>query len=317
MSALVVGICVLADILCSGTYSYPISFTIPADSPPSMRCEYGSVVWQLRANVHRPGAFKTKLTAMRDVTVIACPTEEDTEDTENIIVERQWEQQLQYIIAVSGRSFYIGGTMPVMLTLMPLTKMKVYRLSIYVEERVDYYTNMRRIARTDLPSRICLLSVKAGRSGEPILPLDSDSPDALRNSPLFPLFSSHATDAELSEIASTLMGPGPWTFHQNLQLPRSCDELHFTNRNRRSNIEVTHLLKVVMRVQRGDDVHLDPKTGKRKLFDIVVQTPVLILSVRRYLAFFISFALLTNVFYYPLKYLVSMQSRMDVTPPVR
>ena len=98
-----------------------------------MRCEYGSVVWQLRANVHRPGAFKTKLTAVRDVNIIVCPTEEDTEDTENIIVERQWEQQLQYLIAVSGRSFYIGGTMPVMFTLMPLTKMKVFRLSIYIE----------------------------------------------------------------------------------------------------------------------------------------------------------------------------------------
>ena len=59
------------------------------------------------------------------------------------------------------------------------------------------------------------------------------------------------------------------------------DELRFTNKNRRSNIEVSHLLKVVMRVQRGDDEHVDPKTGKRKLFDIVVQTPVIILSVCR------------------------------------
>lgn len=34
-----------------------------------------------------------------------------------------------------------------------------------------------------------------------------------------------------------------------------------------------------MRVERGDDNALDIKTGKRKLFDIVVQTPVHILSV--------------------------------------
>jgi hypothetical protein len=98
-----------------------------------MHCDFGSVVWRLNANAHRPGTFKTKLTAMRDVITIACPTEEDTEDTENIIVERQWDQELQYLISISGRSFYIGGTMPVTITLLPLTKMKVYRLSVYIE----------------------------------------------------------------------------------------------------------------------------------------------------------------------------------------
>ena len=92
------------------------------------------------------------------------------------------------------------------------------------------------------------------------------------------------TDLELSEAASTLMGPGPWTFHKDLQLPRSCDQMHFTNRNRRSNIVVTHNLKVVMRVERGDDLYID-KHGKRKMFDIVVQTPMLLLSVSRYSMF--------------------------------
>ncbi|KAF8967977.1 hypothetical protein BDZ97DRAFT_1755710 [Flammula alnicola] len=221
-----------------GTYTYPISFSIPSDAPPTMQCDFGSVVWQLKANVHRPGTFKPKMTATRDVIVIACPTEEDTEDTENILVERQWEQQLQYLIAVSGRSFYIGGTMPVTFTLMPLAKVKIHRLSVYIEERIDYYTNMRRIARTDPITRFCLLAVKGeGKPADPILPLDSDSPDALRNSPLFSIIDPNLTDAELSETASNLM-------------------------------------------ERGDDEHLDGKTGKRKLFDIVVQTPVLILSCR-------------------------------------
>ena len=38
-------------------------------------------------------------------------------------------------------------------------------------------------------------------------------------------------------------------------------------------------MKIVMRVERGDDTFVDLKTGKRKQFDIVVQTPVHILSV--------------------------------------
>jgi hypothetical protein len=35
-----------------------------------------------------------------------------------------------------------------------------------------------------------------------------------------------------------------------------------------------------MRLSRGDDTGVDPKTGKSKLFEIVVRTPVHILSVR-------------------------------------
>ena len=64
---------------------------------------------------------------------MSCPTEEETEDTENIIVERTWEQQLQYLISVSGRAFFIGGTVPVSMVLMPLEKVKVHRIMIYIE----------------------------------------------------------------------------------------------------------------------------------------------------------------------------------------
>jgi len=73
------------------------------------------------------------MTTIRDVTVISCPTEDDTEESENIIVERHWDQQLQYLIAVSGKAFYIGGTVPVTFTLMPLMKVKLYRISVFIE----------------------------------------------------------------------------------------------------------------------------------------------------------------------------------------
>jgi len=87
----------------------------------------------LKAEVHRPGAFTTKLTAQREVLVVAAPGEEDTEESENIIVERQWDTQLQYLIAISGRSFPTGGTIPLDLTIMPFTKAKVHRISIYID----------------------------------------------------------------------------------------------------------------------------------------------------------------------------------------
>lgn len=260
-----------------GTYTFPISFSIPGNAPATMTCDYGSVTWRLKAIVHRPGAFKAKMTAVREVITVACPSADDTEDTESVIVERHWDQQLQYLICVSGRSFYVGGTVPVTFTLMPLAKINIHRLSVFMEERVDYYTNMKRIARTDPIARFTLLSIKGDDNRTPILPLRSDDPDALRHSPLFALVEP---GDDLSEVASNLMGPGPWTLHQDLKLPASCSLMKFSNKNRQSNIIVTHTLKLVMRVERGDNLFMDGKTGKRKLFDIVVQTPVLILSCR-------------------------------------
>ena len=135
---------------------------------------------------------------------------------------------------------------------------------------------MKRIARTDPVVRFSLLSIKGDNNHTPILPLPTDNPEALRYAPIYAFVDPND---DLTEVASSLKGPGPWMLHQNLKLPGSCAQMKFTNKNRKSNIIVTHTLKLVMRVERGDDSFIDPKTGKRKLFDIVVQTPVLILSV--------------------------------------
>jgi hypothetical protein len=51
--------------------------------------------------------------------VIAAPMEDDTEETETIVVERHWEQQLQYLISISGRSFPIGGALAFFLFQLP------------------------------------------------------------------------------------------------------------------------------------------------------------------------------------------------------
>ncbi|KAJ6593454.1 hypothetical protein B0H19DRAFT_921152 [Mycena capillaripes] len=261
-----------------GTYTFPISFAIPPNAPPTMECPYGTVVWKLKANVHRPGTFALRMSAAREVIVIAGPTEDDTEESESIVVERHWEQQLQYLISISGRSFPIGGVVPVTFTMMPMAKVKIHRVSILLEEKIDYYSHFKRLARTDPIMRIQLLSIKHDdKIGGPILPLESNDVDALKKSPLIALT---VPGDDLSELASEWMGPGPWTFHQELRLPQSCSLIHFTNKNKRSNMTVTHVLKCVIRVERGDDAAVDQKTGKNKLFDIVVQTPVHILSCR-------------------------------------
>ena len=142
---------------------------------------------------------------------------------------------------------------------------------------MDYWTDFKRVARTDPLTRIALLGMKnPQKDGPHILPLDTDDPQAFAHSPFVDCVPP---GEDVGDYASSLMGPGPWRIQKELQLPEACNVLHFTNRNRRSNIFVTHMLKIIFRVERGDDQAVDPTTGKRKLFDIVVQTPIHILSV--------------------------------------
>lgn len=139
---------------------------------------------------------------------------------------------------------------------------------------------MRKVARSDPVKRFELLCIRdPAKNASPILPLQSDDPEAFRKSPLYPYLSSQIeNEGDVSQVASNFMGPGPWAFHLDAKLPKSCTLLKPTNKNKRANMTVTHSLKVVMRMERGDDTLLD-RNGKRKLFDVVIQTPVHIISV--------------------------------------
>jgi hypothetical protein len=116
-----------------GTYTYPISFAIPSTYPPTIHCDYGAIAYRLRAVVHRPGALTSKLAATREVVLVASPPDDDSENTHSYNIERQWDTQLRYIIAFSGKSFIIGSHIPFSLTLMPMEKVKIYRISVFLE----------------------------------------------------------------------------------------------------------------------------------------------------------------------------------------
>ena len=128
-----------------------------------------------------------------------------------------------------------------------------------------------------LTSAIPLLNLQHDDETKPLLPLNSDDPLAFENSPFATLrgLRSHA-----SGVVSELLGPGPWPIRAALNLPADCGLLYPTSRSPDSPIHIAHVLRFTMRVSRGDEAAMDPKTNKRKLFEVVVRAPVHILSVR-------------------------------------
>jgi hypothetical protein len=143
-------------------------------------------------------------------------------------------------------------------------------------ERVDSYVSTMAMTRT-VTSAIPLLNLQNDDETKPLLPLSSSDPLAFENSPFASL---RPWGPRTSEVVSDLLGPGPWPVRVVLRLPADCGLLHPTSRGRVSSIHITHALRFTMRLARGDDAAMDTRTNKRKLFDVVVRSPVHILSVR-------------------------------------
>lgn len=114
-------------------YTFPISFEIPSHMPTSLDCDGGSVKWKLVAKVRRPGVFTSKLTATREVHVVSIPAISDVDTTEDVLIEKPWDNQLQYLFHVSRRVLTIGSTFTVNMSFMPLDKIQLYKLAVDLE----------------------------------------------------------------------------------------------------------------------------------------------------------------------------------------
>ncbi|GAA5986070.1 hypothetical protein JCM10908_006394 [Rhodotorula pacifica] len=264
----------------AGTYTYPISIPVAASLPPSLNCEFGHVTYTLKATVHRAGALTPKLTSSTEVLLVTSPSEEDTEENESIVVERFWETQVKYHVALSGKSFPIGGQIPISIRLNPLAKIKLYRITAQLEQKTSYFASVhsgRKLTRHETPKRFQLLRIENKDPKEPLLPILSDDPNVLASHPLREFFINASSSDD--ETPSLLDPIGPWHLDGVLQLPDCSNKLNVTTNHDKANISIAHTLKIMMRVERGDDEYLDSK-GNRKLWDIVVEAGVVMLSCR-------------------------------------
>jgi arrestin-related trafficking adapter 3/6 len=112
-----------------------------------------------------------------------------------------------------------------------------------------------------------LLNLKGGtdKQVEPLLPIISDSPNALADSPLAPLAAQakQSNEDEDDAVASLLNPHGPWFLESTLQVPDCQSHIRFSTKHAKTNMAIAHWLKVVIRVERGDDKAIDSK-GRRK-----------------------------------------------------
>jgi hypothetical protein len=146
-----------------GVYDYSFELPIDHHQLETTKLQYGSVKWELHATVDRAGAFKPNLHGTKEVNIIRVPDQLSLEMSEPISISRRWEDQLHYDIIISGKSFPIGGKIPIAFKLTPLAKVQIHKLKVFVTESVEYWTNDRRVTRKDSGRKILLLEKAAGK----------------------------------------------------------------------------------------------------------------------------------------------------------
>ena len=88
---------------------------------------------------------------------------------------------------------------------------------------------------------------------------------------------TNSVEDQATEAAAHLLSPdGPWHLHGTIKLPEGI--VHISTKHPVSNTIIRHCLKFFLRVERGDEDDLDSKGNKRQ-YDIIVEVPVVILSV--------------------------------------
>jgi len=121
-----------------------------------------------------------------------------------------------------------------------------------------------------------------GATPVPLLPILSPNPKALDESGLvpyvdLPVSTTNSVEDQATEAAAHILSPdGPWLLHGTIKIPEGV--AHISTKHPMSNTIIRHCLKFFLRVERGDEDDLDSKGNKRQ-YDIIVEMPVVILSV--------------------------------------
>jgi hypothetical protein len=140
---------------------------------------YGSISWNLKATVHRPGKFVPRMETARTINVVATPSDDATEDVESVTVTKTWEDQMVYNLSIVGLAFPIGSKIPIQLTILPLAKIRILKVSVVIDG-----VSLQHIIATSV---LTVHSPSSNRESNVLHPRQDDR-EAPQSDPASPLF---------------------------------------------------------------------------------------------------------------------------------
>lgn len=231
-----------------GEYIYNFELPIESCLPETIAVDLGSVKYELDAVIERAGAFRPKLQGKKEVVLIRAPAEGSLECTEPIAINRNWDDQLQYDIVISGKSFPLGSKIPIAFRLTPLAKVRCHRIRVYITENIEYFCQNKKVHRLDPIKKVQLFEKRA----------DGPTTSAFKGSSVRILAGGGYTGSDpsnpkpdssdnlLGDLTNNFNNAGPTEMEFNVQLPgcsvKEKDKIHFDTTYK--NIQVHHWIKV-------------------------------------------------------------------------
>jgi len=186
------------------------------------------------------------LVARRALNIIRSPFEFSSEENEPIIIDKDWENRLQYDIVISSKQVILNSYLPISFRLIPLEKIKIHRLRVYVTEHLDYYCHNKKVHRTEPPKKILLLEHKPTEPSDNLLALNND---------------------EIGGVELDFQVFIPEYYNEVLHLhPDTTTE----------DIQSHHWIKICIRISKLEPTEENPE--KRKQYELSIDSPIHLLS---------------------------------------
>lgn len=238
----------------TGDYIYMFEQAISQSYPESFKSEYGLVEYSLSSTIERFGAFKGDLTARLPVTIVRTPSDNSVEESEPIIISRDWEKHLYYDILIASKDIILDAFLPIHFTFSPLDKVTLHRVRVYVTETMESYCKNKKVHRME-PTKKFLLAEHCG----PKLPNAPSGKTSLKAKYMGNLLEE---DGYLVNKDFELQVFIPNRFGNNQQLH---PDTGF------DTIKSSHWIKICLRLSRMVD-------NKRKHYEISIDSPIHVLN---------------------------------------
>ncbi|KAG0668037.1 hypothetical protein C6P45_005127 [Maudiozyma exigua] len=237
-----------------GDYIYTFEQIIPQTFPESIKADFGFVEYFLLATIERYGAFKSNLNARLPVTIVRTQSDTSVEESEPILISRDWESQLFYDIIISSKDIILDAFLPIHFTFSPLDKITLHRIRIYITETMEYYCRGKKIHRLE-PTKKFLLAEHCG----PTLPNAPKDTNGLKAKYMGNLLEDADGYLSNKNFEFQVFVPSRFGSHQRLHPDTGFEK-----------IKSNHWIKLCLRLSRMID-------GKRKHYEISIDSPIHVL----------------------------------------
>ena len=137
------------DTFAPGYYVYSFEYLIPLIFPETVKTNAASIIYRLKFFAERVGAFKSNIEAVRELNLIRIPNIDSVEESEPIVVSKEWENSFKYEILISSKDVILNAFLPIKINLTPIEKCAVHRIRVFITETVELTAYANGVGKYD------------------------------------------------------------------------------------------------------------------------------------------------------------------------